>query len=34
MQLASGEYFLKAKDKERMERKRKADEVSLSPPAL
>jgi ribosomal RNA assembly protein len=28
MQLASGEYFLKSKDKERMERRKKEEEVS------
>jgi ribosomal RNA assembly protein len=29
MQLASGEYFLKSKDKERMERRKKEEEVGL-----
>lgn len=34
MQLASGEYFLKSKDKERMERRKKEEEVSLVVPPV
>lgn len=34
LELASGEYFLKAKDKERMDRRKKTEQVSVCPAGL